>query len=69
MHVVGRHTEGHPKPLRNSNIQKTFSKTEDGYHIRLDDKDNLAWWMEIVFTEEELHDVLREGFTVDKVKQ
>ena len=68
MHVIGRHMEGQPKPLSNSNIQKTFTKTEGGYHIRLDDKDNIAWWLEISFTEEELRTVLQEQYLVDKVQ-
>jgi hypothetical protein len=57
IYVNGRHIG--PKPLRRENIVSSVSGEQSiGVTIRLDDKENLEWWMEIHLTKEQLENML-----------
>lgn len=59
IYVNGRHMG--PKPLRRKNIYSNISFEEGvGATIRLDDKENPEWWLEIHLTKEQLEEMLKE---------
>jgi len=59
IYVNGRHMG--PKPLRRENIVSSVSfEPGVGSTIRLDDKENLEWWMEIHLTKLQLEKMLKE---------
>lgn len=59
IYVNGRHLGS--KPLRRENIVSDVHYEQGvGATIRLDDKENLAWWLEIHLTKEQLLEMLNE---------
>lgn len=57
-YVNGRHLGD--KPLRRENIVSSVSfEPGIGSTIRLDDKENLEWWMEIHLTKAQLEEMLK----------
>lgn len=54
MKVNGRHTKGN---FQKENIISDYSISEDGVTIRLDDKENLDWWLEVFISKEELKEM------------
>ena len=57
LHVKGRHLGD--KPLLSKNIVSDISIYPDGATIRLDDRENLAWWLEVYLTKDQLKSILR----------
>jgi hypothetical protein len=58
IYVNGRHLGD--KPLRRENIVSSVSfEPGIGSTIRLDDKENLEWWMEIHLTKAQLEEMLK----------
>ena len=55
--VMGRHVEGR---FDRKNIVSNFAVHEEGVTLRLDDKANLAWWLEIDIPKEVLEDLLNQ---------
>jgi hypothetical protein len=59
LQVEGRHLGN--RPLFSSNIVSNISYDYDRITIRLDDKANLAWWLQIHLSKEQLKQILREA--------
>jgi len=58
LHVNGRHL-GEAR-FDSENIVSDFNVHEDGVTLRLDDKKNLAWWLEVHIPKEVLQQLLKD---------
>ncbi|MFY4731311.1 hypothetical protein [Nitrospira sp. BLG_2] len=58
LHVHGRHL-GNAR-FDPKNIVSNFAVHEDNVTLRLDDKANLAWWLEVDIPKEVLQQLLKE---------
>lgn len=56
--VNGRHLGN--KPFMSKNIESSFSIHENSVTLRLDDNENLAWWLEVDIPKEKLRELLNE---------
>ncbi len=59
LHVEGRHLDSFAQ-FKPKNIESTFSICEDSVTLRLDDKENLSWWLEIDLPKDVLVQLLKE---------
>lgn len=56
--VNGRHLGN--APFRPQNIVSEFNVHADSVTLRLDDSENLAWWLQIYIPKEILQELLKE---------
>lgn len=59
LHVNGRHLEKFAR-FDPKNIESQFHVHEDSVTLRLDDKENLSWWLEVDLPREVLQKLLKE---------
>jgi hypothetical protein len=59
LHINGRHLEKFAR-FDPENIVSDFSIHEDSVTLRLDDKENLAWWLEVDIPKEVLQQLLKD---------
>lgn len=57
--VKGRHLD-HFARFDSRNIVSDFSVHENGVTLRLDDKENLAWWLEVDIPKDVLQRLLKD---------
>lgn len=57
--VNGRHLE-HFARFDPQNITSDFMVHEDSVTLRLDDKENLSWWIEVDIPKSKLEELLKE---------
>ena len=59
LHVNGRHLEKFAR-FDSANIESQFYVHKDNVTLRLDDKENLAWWVEVDIPKDVLENLLGE---------
>lgn len=59
LRVNGRHLGGEAR-FDSKNIETGFAIHEDSVTLRLDDRANLAWWLEVDIPKEVLVELLKE---------
>lgn len=59
LHVNGRHLEKFAS-FDSKNIESQFYVHEDDVTLRLDDKENLSWWLEVNIPKEILENLLKQ---------